>query len=457
MRDKGARRKNVLWKDCKKEEAKRMNSNRGHRWALCAFLIAFIFAFLFAAIPVSAHSNIHKAESNHQFTLEIYGNANEDDTIDMRDVTYIKLVIFGKKPETEFCDANYDGRVSMLDVVQTKLIIVGKEAKLTLLDDYITENYPDGKPVTINKPVERMIVLSTYATEAVRTLKSMDKIVGVPTYTVTQHALFFPELVGLPTIGSGFKPDIEKVIELEPDIVLAYAESPKPEEFDDKLPESIKVVHLDFSRADLMIEDFAKLGYILDKEDDAKEIIDFYEEFNSKINERTAGLSDDEKPKVYLESIWELDSKYKAIGKGTGPDAACAMAGGINIADFDGYKTVDPEWVIKQNPDIIIAVVFTGVGCGYEHDDPSALEAVRESIMNRPELAEVPAVKEGKVYCIAIQVTSKPRYFVGVAYMAKWFHPELFEDLDPRALNEEYLNKYQGMPYRGVYAYPEPS
>jgi iron complex transport system substrate-binding protein len=28
---------------------------------------------------------------------KIYGNANEDDTLDMRDVTYIKLVIFGKK------------------------------------------------------------------------------------------------------------------------------------------------------------------------------------------------------------------------------------------------------------------------------------------------------------------------------------------------------------------------
>jgi iron complex transport system substrate-binding protein len=28
-------------------------------------------------------------------TLEIYGNANEDDTIDMRDLTYVKLIFFG--------------------------------------------------------------------------------------------------------------------------------------------------------------------------------------------------------------------------------------------------------------------------------------------------------------------------------------------------------------------------
>jgi iron complex transport system substrate-binding protein len=41
-------------------------------------------------------------------TLEIYGNANEDDTIDMRDLTYVKLIFFGKKPETELADAKYD-------------------------------------------------------------------------------------------------------------------------------------------------------------------------------------------------------------------------------------------------------------------------------------------------------------------------------------------------------------
>jgi iron complex transport system substrate-binding protein len=56
--------------------------------------------------------------------LKIYGNANEDDTLDMRDVTYIKLVIFGKKPATTLADANYDGKISMLDVGQTKLIIL---------------------------------------------------------------------------------------------------------------------------------------------------------------------------------------------------------------------------------------------------------------------------------------------------------------------------------------------
>ncbi|MBW2635913.1 MAG: ABC transporter substrate-binding protein [Deltaproteobacteria bacterium] len=388
------------------------------------------------------------------YTLDIFGNANEDDTIDLKDVECTESIVLGLNDQTQFADARYDGEIDILDVTQIELTILGSEKKLTFLDDHITENCPNGKPVTIKKPVERMIVLSTYGTEAVRSLKSADRIIGVPTYTVTEHAQFFPELVELPTIGSGFKPDIEKVIELDPDMVIAYATSPKPEEFEDKLPESVTVVHLDFSRADLMIEDFAKLGYILGKRDEAEEIADFYREFDSSINEQIGKLSEDEKPGVYIESIWNSESEYKAIGKNSGTDNAVTMAGGVNIADFDDYKTIDAEWVIAQDPDVIIAQVFTGMGCGYEHDEPSGLKAVRQSIMNRPELAGVTAVKENRVYCISIQVTTKPRYFIGVAYMAKWLHPELFEDLDPHAVNEEYLERYQGVPYQGIYMYP---
>lgn len=270
----------------------------------------------------------------------------------------------------------------------------------------------------------------------------------------TEHSLFFPEIGNLATIGSGFNPDLEKLVSLEPDLVIAYAERPIPEDLDSKLPTSIQVIRLDLSRSDLMREDFLKLGYIIDRIAEAEEVVKFYDDFNTKIIEQTEYLSDIEKPRVYIESITPTTMSYSSIGKGTGPDDACEMAGGTNIAEHDGYKTVDPEWVISENPDIIIGVLFTSLAVGYEHDSISELEIIRGDIMSRPELSEVKAIKEGKVYCIALQVMSKPRYFVGVAYFVKWFHPDLFDDLDPKAINTEYLERFQGMPYRGVYAYP---
>jgi iron complex transport system substrate-binding protein len=43
--------------------------------------------------------------------------------------------------------------------------------------------------------------------------------------------------------------------------------------------------------------------------------------------------------------------------------------------------------------------------------------------------------------------------------MAKWFHPELFSDLDPKAIHQEYLARFLRLDYdldeQGVFVYPE--
>ena len=54
-------------------------------------------------------------------TLDIYGNANEDDTIDMRDFTYTARMILWLEDETTLADANYDGDVNVLDMTQIGL------------------------------------------------------------------------------------------------------------------------------------------------------------------------------------------------------------------------------------------------------------------------------------------------------------------------------------------------
>jgi len=45
-----------------------------------------------------------------------------------------------------------------------------------------------------------------------------------------------------------------------------------------------------------------------------------------------------------------------------------------------------------------------------------------------------------------------------IGYLAKLFHPEEFEDLDPKAIHQEYLTKFQGLDYdlgkEGVFVYP---
>ena len=98
---------------------------------------------LLVALPVTTI-----AAEQDDYILGVYGNANEDDTIDMRDLTYVKLIFFGKKPETELADAKYDGKINPLDFIPIKLIIVGKENEVTVVDTV-------GRDVTIAKPLLR--------------------------------------------------------------------------------------------------------------------------------------------------------------------------------------------------------------------------------------------------------------------------------------------------------------
>ncbi len=427
---------------------------------LLGIAIVLCSLFLVATLPataieqsqttqkVSAPGGVTTA-SEDDYVLDIYGNANEDDTVDMRDLTYVKLIFFGKKPETELADAKYDGEINPLDFVQIKLIIVGKEKELTLIDS-------TGRIVTVKKPVKRIISLSVDVAELLRSIGVNDKIVAVDT-RVKEQQLFFPELSKLPSIGKAYDPDLEAILELRPDIIICQMRSPKPDKLEDKL--TFAVARFEADEPELMNEELRKLGYIFDKKKEAEVLIDFYESVLSKIKERISKLEESEKPRVYL----EFPSKYKSVCTDVSWHETCIMAGGINIAadlcEGYGFPKVDPEWVMKQNPDVIIKSVYrTSVPCGYGVNDPSEMKAAQGEIMNRPELAKVTAVKNGAVYVMASwEIVDAPGYFVGVAYQAKWLHPELFEDLDPKAIHKEYLERFQGVPYRGVYAYPEPS
>jgi iron complex transport system substrate-binding protein len=140
------------------------------------------------------------------------------------------------------------------------------------------------------------------------------------------------------------------------------------------------------------------------------------------------------------------------------------MAGGRNIAAglSGSYPKVDPEWVVVQNPEIIVKVVGTSTGalCGYGTDDPDEMRALRDEIMSRPELADTEAVRTGQVYLICASGTwTNPKYLIGLSYLTVWFHPGLFEDMDPAVIHQEYLSEFQGLNYNssehGVFVYSE--
>ena len=402
--------------------------------------------------------------SEDDYVLGVYGNANEDGTIDMRDLTYVKLIFFGNKPETELADAKYDGKINPLDFIQIKLIIVGKEKELTVVDSA-------DRIVTVKKPIERIVAASPRC--SLTMLRSIgveeNRIVGVESLIQSSggvhgvnHKIFFPEFQDKPTVGIVWTPDIEAILKLHPDVVLLLAVPKLDKASNDLESAGIAVIRIYtgvYGRG--VPEEVIKLGYIFDKRKGAEEYIDWYESIMNTIKERVEKLPEDDKPKVYFET--QFGSAY-----GTGGEY-------ITNIEFGGGKTifpeitesaeVDPEGVVEGNPDVIVKVAPGVQVTGYDLDanDIAGIKAVRDEIMSRPELQKTKAVTNGRVYLISSYIVGygpadQGAGFLHKLYMAKWLQRDLFRDLDPKAIHQEYLTRFQGLDIdldkKGVFVYP---
>ncbi len=414
-------------------------------------ILVGITMMLLLALPAAASD----------YTLGVFGNANEDDTINMQDVTYTELIILEYRDQTELADAKYDSDIDILDMTQIALIILGREKELTLIDSA-------DRVVTVKKPIERIITPYAGNIETLRSLKATDIIVGIGSVS---EPVFLDEFDDMPVIGSMWDPDVEAILNLDPDTVILHSMSTGTwgtalESAQDVLETAgITVLRFNTNQADIYLEEVEKLGYVLGKREEAESLIGFYNGIYDQIDETVAEISEDEKPTVYFES----SSPYSL----SGAYAYIEETGGTNVFT-ETDASIDAEAVVSRNPEIILKGCWGGRGAsgytllgGYEMDvdDTAALEEVRDEIMSRPELENVEAVKEGQVYVVTSRVLcfmpgSGCRHFLQRAYQAKWFQPELFEDLDPKALHQEYLTEFQGLDIdldeNGVFVYPSP-
>jgi iron complex transport system substrate-binding protein len=334
---------------------------------------------------------------------------------------------------------------------------------------HIYERYPRtivdsaNRSVTIYKPIKSIIFTTRGNYEALRTLRvPMDMIIGISN-DVVEAPSYHPEFneSNLPTIGKYEDVDMEKVLELNPDVVLAHPGAKlSPYPFIQQLESAgVTVLCFELHVPEPYPEEIRKLGYVLEREDEAQAFLEFYNGLLDSIRTKTKDIPEENQPRIYCEIKTSSGKYYRSHPEYD--KYSIALAGGKDIFPTEPFGEVDVEAVMKRNPDAIVRVVVSGTDeleAGYIDE----LKAARDDVMNRPELQNVTAVKTGKVFTIATPIWGAygyagGRHFVSIAYLAKWFHPDLFKDLDPEAIHQEYLTKFQGLDYdlktRGVFVY----
>ena len=75
---------------------------------------------------------------------------------------------------------------------------------------------------------------------------------------------------------------------------------------------------------------------------------------------------------------------------------------------------------------------------------------IRDSTQ-RPAYAGIKSQDNQAFHAIWHQFYNSPYQFVAIQQMAKWFHPELFADLDPDASFRELHERFLPVPYESGY------
>jgi len=336
-----------------------------------------------------------------------------------------------------------------------------------------------GREVTVEVPVQKVILGEGRLIYGLATLDSEDpfeRVVGwrddlkkADPQGYGLYAAKYPRIDDIPTFG-GIKDgtfNIEQAISLNPDVVIMNLEAKGATEeggFDEKLAAvGIPLVYIDFREAPIKNTETSMkiLGQLTGKEDRAAEFIKFRSDHIDEVEKRLREANP-EKPDVFIERAAGYSEECCMSFGNENFGKMVEMAGGVNIAApiIPGtFGTINPEQVIASNPDQFVGTggdwEAYAPGMGWVPVGPGAdmTEAKRklDGLMERPAFTGIDATKNGNIHVVWHQFYNSPYQFVVIEQMAKWFHPDLFADIDPEATFKELHDRFLPLDYKPGY------
>ena len=195
--------------------------------------------------------------------------------------------------------------------------------------------------------IQRIVSLGPINTENVYLLGAQKRLIANTTYCVNP-----PEAMKKEKVGTLLQANIEKIVSLKPDLVLATSMT-RPRQIAKLESLGIKVVQ--FSQPSGFEEigkQFVELGRLLGLEDRARTIVNKAREEIEAVRQKTAGLP---KKKVFLQV--GTRPLFSSVANSFTNDFI-TFGGGENIAKNDLRGVYSREKVVAQNPDLIIIAIM---------------------------------------------------------------------------------------------------
>lgn len=247
-------------------------------------------------------------------------------------------------------------------------------------EEHITVTDLEGKTVQFDHSPKRIIALSAGDLETIATLGG--EVVGRPIIRGDVPEAF----KDIPEVGTSKDINIEKIISLDPDLIIVHPELnaneiPTLEEM------GIEVLQTGADSIQEIQASIEMFGEILQKEEKAKELIE-------DIDQKVGGLNTDKELRTLL--VFGVPGSLMVALPDTLSGSMLEAVGGYNVAndfpeldDYQGYAQLETEKILEADPEAIFLIT--------PGPQETAMEGLTKEIEKNPAWKSISAVKNDHI------------------------------------------------------------
>jgi iron complex transport system substrate-binding protein len=217
-------------------------------------------------------------------------------------------------------------------------------------------------------------------------------------------------------IASGFSPNVEQLLTLQPDVVFQWAG--RGEDLIVPMESAgLTVIGIEYGDQEQLENLMRMKGRAVDQSDKVERIIDYHHKMRNEIAARAHGIPHDQRPRVLY--FLRYADQLRVSGTDTYNDFYIDLAGGDNVAAVSeptGLYDVNLEQVVAWAPEVILLGGFDA--------------AVPADVYANPVLQAVSAVKNRRVYKVPLggyrwdpPSQESPLMWL---WLAQLLHPDVF-------------------------------
>ena len=243
-----------------------------------------------------------------------------------------------------------------------------------------------GREIILTAPAQRVVSLVPSGTDILMALGASHALVGRTDYDTAS------EIADLPSVGGGLDPSLERLVALNPDFVIAWAEAGPTSLRSQLEPLGVTVFGLRSQDTADVFRSIQRLGHVVGRDSAARHLAQHVRDVLSSVH---ASVADRRSPSVLY--LVEHDPPMIA-GPTTFVGQVIGIAGGTHaFPDVAAlWPQVSLEEIVRRQPDVIVLPSLV------------SLQPFIDRLRQTPGWRDLRAVRTGRVVQIPPELLSRP-------------------------------------------------